>query len=361
MAERISTPLTADANIGYRARKILHAVVSEYLSSGEAVGSRTVTRRHGIDLSAATVRNVMSDLEELGLLRQPHQSAGRVPTDQGLRMFVDSLLKVRGLSPQDKDEIRGRFGLPEDFEAAMQSTSRVLSDLSRQAAVVVLPTPERSVCDHLEFLKLREGELLAVLVTREGRVENKLVSIDFAITASDLERMHNYIDGLVSGRTLDEARARLVDELSSDEAQMDALLAKALTVAAQAIPAGAVDGAAALTHVLVDGQANLLDQLGPEDMFRAKALFRALEEKKLMAKLLERTLAASGIQVFIGAETAAAELTDCSVIATTYGDAESGRPLGALAVVGPTRMNYSRIIPIVDFTARLVTDLILRL
>jgi len=336
-------------DIGARAKKILHAVVSEYLATGEAVGSQTVTRRYGLDVSAATVRNVMGDLEEVGLLRHTHTSAGRIPTERGLRYYVDTLLRVRSLSVGEKDDIRERLaGAPGEIAVpeVMQRTSRLLRELSHLTVVVQAPRPESDAVTHLEFVRLREGQLLAVLETGSGQVQNKLVPVDFPIDPGELEHINNYLHELSSGLTLDQLRVRLVEEIASDRAAHDALAARALKLASAAVPAGAT------AEVLVDGQSNLL--AGDADLERAKTLLRTLEEKDLLVRLLDRTLSAPGICVFIGAEANLADLTDVSVVAAPYGP--DGRPLGTIGVIGPARMNYSRVIPLVDFTAEMIGE-----
>jgi heat-inducible transcriptional repressor len=338
-----------------RARKILQAVVSEYLSSGDAVGSRTVTRRHDIGLSPATVRNVMSDLEDLGLLEQRHTSAGRVPTDRGLRFFIDSLLKVRGLSALEKEDIRARLHGPGRDEILGNAT-RLLSEITQHAAVIVAPDPSRLRFDHLEFVPLRAGKLIGILVTTDGRIENKLLAIDDPIDERSLERIHNYLNGLLSGLTLDEVRERVVRELGEDKNRYDREVAAALRLgqAAFAEPARA--------DVVVAGQSNLLDPEATADrarMDRMRDLLRALEDKQLLIRLLDRTKGADGIQVFLGAETSHEALADSSVVAMAYGSEE--RPIGALAVIGPMRMNYGKVMSIVDFTADVVSELLTEL
>jgi heat-inducible transcriptional repressor len=334
-------------DIGARAKKILHAVVSEYLATGEAVGSQTVTRRYGLDVSAATVRNVMGNLEEIGLLKHTHTSGGRIPTERGLRYYVDTLLRVRSLTTGEKDDIRERFGsAPADVPEVMQRTSRILRELSHLTVVVQAPRPDSDVVQHLEFVRLSEGQLLAVIATSTGQIQNKLVPVDFALPPGDLERINNYLNDLVSGLTLDQVRARLVQEIESERAARDQLAVLALQLAAAAVPA---DTAA---DVLVDGQSNLL--AGKADLERAKVLLRTLEEKDLLVRLLERTANAPGICVFIGADANLADLTDVSVVAAPYGS--DGRPLGTIGVIGPARMNYSRVIPLVDFTAEMIGE-----
>jgi heat-inducible transcriptional repressor len=335
-------------DIGARAKKILHAVVSEYLATGEAVGSQTVTRRYGLDVSAATVRNVMGDLEDVGLLRHTHTSAGRIPTERGLRYYVDTLLRVRSLSVGEKDDIRERLGPAEgNVPEVMQRTSRLLRELSHLTVVVQAPRPENDAVQHLEFVRLREGQLLAVLETSSGQVQNKLVPVDFPIDPAELEHINNYLHELASGLTLEQLRVRLVEEIASDRAAHDELVARALRLASAAVPAETT-----APEVLVDGQSNLL--AGNADLDRAKTLLRTLEEKDLLVRLLDRTLGAPGICVFIGAEANLADLTDVSVVAAPYGT--EGRPLGTIGVIGPARMNYSRVIPLVDFTAEMIGE-----
>ena len=335
-------------DIGARAKKILHAVVSEYLATGEAVGSQTVTRRYGLEVSAATVRTVMGDLEEAGLLKHAHTSGGRFPTERGLRYYVDMLLRVRSLTGVEKDEIRERLAAGGDVPDVMQRTSRLLRELSHLTVVVQAPRPESDVVQHLEFVQLREGQLLAVIAAASGQIQNKLVPIDFTLSASELDRINNYLNELMTGLTLEQARARLFEEVKSDRATHDDLVSRALLLASAAVPS------APAPEVLVDGQSNLL--AGKADLERAKLLLRTLEEKDLVVRLLDRTLTAPGICVFIGAEANLADLTDVSVVAAPYGPED--RPLGTIAVIGPARMNYSRVIPLVDFTAETIGEAI---
>jgi|SRR6185312_1804413 len=347
------------SELNHRARKILGAIVHEYLATGEAVGSRTVTRRHGIDLSPATVRNVMSDLEEAGLLKQPHTSAGRVPTDQGLRFFVDSLLKVRTLSEKERVELSQRYQISgADIEGALREAANVLADLSTHTAVLMTPRPETDVLEHVEFMRLREGQLLAVLVAKSGQVSNKIITTNEPLSADELERIHNYLNQILAGLTLDQVRAHVQKELADERTQYQALEKKALELSQRALPDSAAD-------VILSGQARLLENIAagdPAEVEKMKALFRRLEEKRVLAELLDRTQQAEGIRVFIGAETAIQELSDFTIVATSYGtvtdEGGEARPLGTIGVIGPTRMNYSKVITLVDFTAQLVSGLI---
>ncbi len=352
------------SDLNHRARKILHAVVHEYLATGDAVGSRTVTRRHGIDLSPATVRNVMSDLEEAGLLKQPHTSAGRVPTDLGLRFFVDSLLKVRSLSHKEREDLESRYALQTaDFDTALRDASRVLSELSTHTVVLITPRPDADVLEHVEFVRLRELQYLAVLVTRSGQVQNKIVATAEPISPDELERMNNYLTQVLGGRTLDGVVEHVQRELANERSEYHALERRALELSKQALPEGN-----SRAEVIIEGQAHLLESISddPDALQKMKALFRELEEKRHLAELLETTSMAPGIRVFIGAETQIEELKDFTVVATAYGSPGTPdgaghsemRPLGTLGVIGPTRMNYSRIINLVDFTAQLVSGVI---
>lgn len=348
--------------INRRAQKILQAVVKEYLQSGEAVGSRVVTRRHDLGLSPATVRNVMADLEELGLLEQPHTSAGRVPTDQGLRFFIDSLLKVRGLSPKEKDEIRQRYAEQvqrtgvDAVTDVVQRTSRLLAEITRHTGIVLAPDPSLQRFQHIEFVPLSEGKLLCILVTSEGRIENKLVQVDVHVEAGQLDRIHNYLDALLGGLTLTEVRRRILQELGLEKNRYDDMVSAALRLSQAALDQSESGRAG---DVVVTGQANIVDLArtdDPEMLDRMRHLLQALEDKQVMLELLDRTMQAAGIQVFLGAETAIASLADSSVVAVPYGPEE--RPLGAIAVIGPIRMNYSKVISVVDYTADLVSQII---
>jgi heat-inducible transcriptional repressor len=345
----VSTP---PPDLGRRARKILQAVVTEYLSSGDAVGSRTITRRHDLGLSPASVRNVMSDLEELGLLEQRHTSAGRVPTESGLRFFIDALLKVRGLTPKEKEDIRARVVAPTADEV-LQRASRLLSDLTQHAAVIMSPDPGLQRFGHIEFAPLRNGKLLAILVTADGRIDNRLVSVDVPIDPARLDRVHNYLNQLLSGLTLEEVRETVLKELGEDKNKYDVEVAQALQLGHAALLGGSTRGA----DVMVTGQANLVDpsDATPDHANRMRELLRALEDKETLVRLLDRTRDADGIRVFLGAETALDALAGSSVVAMPYGP---GTPIGAIAVIGPMRMNYGKVISVVDFTADVVSQLL---
>jgi heat-inducible transcriptional repressor len=337
-------------DLSRRAQKILHAVITEYLTVGDAVGSRTVTRRHDLGLSPATVRNVMADLEDLGLLEQRHSSAGRVPTPTGLRFFIDSLLKVRGLSAREKEEIRERVVAPTPDEV-VQRASRLLSDLTQHAAVIIAPDPDQQRLQQIEFVPLRDGKLIAVLVTTDGRIENRLIVDD--VETQKLERIHNYLNQQLSGMTLDEVRECVIRELGEDKNKYDEAISLALRLG-HAVFVAQPDRSA---EVLISGQANLLDDAFAQD--RARDLLKTLEDKETLIRLLDRTRGAEGLQVFLGAETAMSALVGSSVVAVSYGPED--QPIGALAVIGPMRMNYGKVMSVVDVTAETVSRLLAEL
>lgn len=341
-------------DIGIRAKKVLHAVVCEYLATGEAVGSQTVVRRYALGISPATVRSVMGELEAQGLLRQLHTSAGRIPTDRGLRLYVDSLLRIRSLSANEKEEIRGRIGPPTETHEVMQRVSQLLRELSHLAVVVETPRPASDPISHIEFVRLREGQLLAVIATTNGQIQNKLVHTEAALSHGDLDRINNYLNSLVAGLTLEKMRARLLLEIEREKARSasDPVLAQALGLAAAAVPEADSAG-----RLLLAGQSNLV--ANASDLERARCVLRTLEEKDQIAKLLDRTLAAPGICVFIGTEANLSDVEDISVVASSYGTDD--RPLGTIAVIGPSRMNYSKVIPLVDFTADVITEMLPRI
>lgn len=332
-----------------RAQKILHAVVTEYLHVGDPVGSRTVTRRHDLQLSPATVRNVMADLEEMGLLEQRHSSAGRVPTASGLRFFINELLKVRGMSAREKDEIRDRVVAPTPDEI-VQRASRLLSDLTQHAAVIITPDPDHQRLSHIEFVPLRDRKLIAVLVTTDGRIENRLILDD--VDSRRLESIHNYLNQLLKGMTLDEVRERVIRELSEDKNRYDEAVSAALRLGHAVFVARERSA-----DVVISGQSNLLDDAIAQD--RARELLRTLEDKETLIRLLDRTRHAEGLHVFLGAETALTALASSSVIAVSYGPEE--KPIGALAVIGPMRMNYGKVMSVVDVTAETVSQLLAEL
>lgn len=339
------------SELGKRAKAVLQAVVEEFIATGEAVGSKTIAKRYGLDLSAATVRNVMSELEEVGLLAQPHTSSGRVPTGGGLRYFVDSLLHVRGLEAKERQEIATHLQMPVlEFDDLMKETSKVLSELSQHTAVVYTPRPEGTVFEHIEFVRLREGEILAVLVTKAGKIENKFFRIEQHLEPSHLERMSNYLNTILSGLTLDEVRNRLRQEILRLQGAAEPWQTQALAWGEQVV------GTKSEPDVIAAGQSNLID--GQNDVEKTRSILRAIEEKRVLLSLLDRMAEAPGVKVFIGAETEVEPLEDMSVVIAPYG--HHGKSIGTLGVIGPRHMDYAKVISLVDFTAYMLSDLLHR-
>lgn len=335
-----------DSELTRREREILRAIVQDYIQTGEPVASQPLLARHDLDISPATVRTVMADLEALGLLEKPHTSAGRIPTAAGYRLFVDLLVKVRPPSPLDRERIEKVAHGAAAVDSLLESTAELLHSLSRHAGVVSTPRPVTDPIRHLEFVRLRENRLLAVFVSQAGIVTNRLVQLDVPMSDSDVERAAAYLNEKLARVPVEELRDAVVADMRADETALRGLLAAALKLAEQALPAPLTRA----STVLVDGEATFLDAPEFADMGKARALLRAFAEKDRILRVLDRVRQASEMQIFIGSESDLASVSDVSVVAAPYG--RDGRVLGALAVIGPTRMDYGRVIPLVDLTAR---------
>ena len=338
-----------------RSREIFRHIVDAYVETGEPIGSRTLSRRLGTALSPATIRNVMADLEDAGLLAAPHTSAGRIPTEAGLRLFVSGLLEIGGLSADERASIDSQCAATGRSLAQMlEEATAALSGLSQCAGLVIAPKFDRSL-KHIEFVPLGPGRALVVMVTEDGMVENRVIDVPIGLPPSNLTSAGNYLNARVSGRTLGEVRVRIDQELEAHRAQLDELTTRVVE-AGLAVWAGSENGRDG--HLIVRGQANLLDNVTAiEDLERIRALFQALEAKEAMAKLLDAANEADGVQIFIGAESNLFSVAGCSVIIAPYTDKRE-RIVGAIGVIGPTRINYARIIPLVDYTAKVIGRLI---
>lgn len=336
-----------------RSREILRLVVDAYVATGEPIGSRTISRQLGMNLSPATVRNVMADLEELGLLIAPHTSAGRMPTDLGLRLFVQGLLECGNLTADERNSIEsqcaaGGRSLPQVLEQA----STLLSDLSNCAGLVIAPKAEAPL-KHIEFVSLGPGRALVVLVNASGVVENRIIDVPRGLPASSLVEASNYLTARLVGRTIPEAITEIRQDLSQARAELDVLSTR---VVEQGLAIWGGEGAA--RTLIVRGQAQLLEEVTAlEDLERIRQLFAALERQEALLNLLDLTETAEGIQIFIGADSELFGLAGCSMIVAPYGS-ESQELVGAIGVIGPTRMDYARIIPMVDYTATVIGRLI---
>ncbi|HEY4164931.1 MAG TPA: heat-inducible transcriptional repressor HrcA [Dongiaceae bacterium] len=336
------------SELSERSREIFRLIVDTYFETGEPVGSRTLSRRLGA-LSPATIRNVMSDLEELGLLFAPHTSAGRLPTELGLRLFIDGLMELGGLTNEERAAIDGQCqavgrSLPEVLEQA----STMLSGLSHCAGMVVAPKSERPL-KHIEFVHLAPGRALVVLVTEGGMVENRLIDVPVGLPPSSLVEATNYLTQRLAGRDIATARSQVVQDLESQRAELNDLTRKVVEAGLATWSRGSGQGA-----LIVRGQTNLLDNVTEiADLERLRGLFSALEAKEQLLKLLEATDIAEGVQIFIGAENELFGLAGCSAVISPYHDSQR-RLIGAVGVIGPSRINYARIIPMVDYTAKVI-------
>jgi heat-inducible transcriptional repressor len=336
-----------------REREVLRALVHDYIVTGEPVASQPLLARHELDCSPATIRSVMADLEALGLLEKPHASSGRIPTSRGYRLYVDALLKVRPPSLQDRGRIEKLAHEASDVGALLEGTADLLHSLSHHAGVVTTPRPKVDPVRHLEFVRLRENRVLAVFVSAAGLVTNKLVQLEFSMEPSELERAANYLNEKIqlaqeAATSLPELRERILGDMRADQSALSDLLQKALALAEQTFSAGP-----APERVLAHGEESFLDAPEFADVQKARALLRAFAEKDRILRVLDRVLTSQEVQIFIGAESEFAAVPDVSVVAAPYGRGDA--VLGALAVVGPTRMNYARVIPLVDLTARQIS------
>jgi heat-inducible transcriptional repressor len=329
-----------------RARQVLYAVVTEFIATGEPVGSRTLTKKYGFDLSPATIRNVLADLEDAGYLAQPHTSAGRVPTEAAFRLFIDALMRVRQLSEDEVGKIREWFEVLPPGVDILRETGKLLSDLTNAPAVLVRSRAEHRTLLKLRFIPIRTGELLSVLVLSDGTVENRFISVDSSFGDGDLERLHNMLEEVVEGRTLSALREFFVQSMNERRSELAALNELGLSLMNAALEK--TDRVA--PEIVIEGQSRLLDR--PEFMSaeHAKDLMRALEDRERLLSLLDRTLASSRVQVFLGEETNAAVGYPVSVVAAPY-HGEGGQPGGAVGIIGPTRMDYPSVVPLVGATA----------
>ena len=331
--------------MGKRERDILRALVQDYIQTGEPVASQPLLARHDLTWSPATIRNVMADLEALGFLAKPHASSGRVPTERGYRLFVDTLVHVRPPPPAERERIEKlAHEAAQDLDATLGGTVQLLHSLSHHAGVVTTPRPVTDPIRQLEFVQLRENRVLVVFVSDAGLVTNKVLVLEQPMTAAELERAQNYLNEQLRRGPVEELRQRILAEMREDQSALQALVEKALRLAEQAFGPGEAAG------VRVEGEESFLEAPEFADVQKARALLKAFAEKDRILRVLDRVVQAREVRIFIGAESEFAQVPDVSVVAAPYGRGD--KVLGTLAVIGPTRMNYARVIPLVDLTAR---------
>ena len=329
-----------------RAQHLLRVLVDKYIREGQPVGSRTLSRDSGLDLSPATIRNIMADLEEMGFVTSPHTSAGRIPTIKGYRLFVDTLIK---LTPPKEDELaQFREKLQEaagDPQSLASSVSALLSMVTQLAGIVTVPRRAHSSLRQIEFLPLSNRRVLAILVVNEREVQNKILNVHRDFTEDELRQAGNYLTEQFGGRDLNQVRLELVGQLEKTRESMNALMVEAIELAQQAFPEEEQAG------YVLSGETNLMvEELG--DMDKLKSLFNAFSRQHDMLRLLDQSLNADGVQIFIGQESGYQILEQCSIVAAPYMAEDD--TVGVLGVIGPTRMAYERVIPIVDITSKLL-------
>lgn len=336
-----------------RSQNILEAIVEDYIASAEPVGSRAISRRHSFNLSPATVRNVMADLEDMGLLCSPHTSAGRIPTEKGFQYYIDTLLQVRDLSPKEKQNLRKNYRFQGmKMEDIMQEVGRVLSGLSKYTGLVMAPKFSSTVFRQIEFVRLSQGRLLVIYVSETGLVQNKVIKADPSLTVQQLEQISNYLNRELTGLSIQEVRTKLNQEIQHERVLYDQMKKQALSLSCAALQGEVED------RIYVSGASLMLEQPEFSTPQQMRRLIQALESKKLLIDLLDRSQSAQGVQIFIGSESSHIDLEGCSLITSNFSNKKGA--IGSLGVIGPVRMDYSQVIPIVDFTAQLVSRVLER-
>ncbi|AQX20713.1 heat-inducible transcription repressor HrcA [Bartonella sp. CDC_skunk] len=344
-------------NLDKRSRDIFCHIVEAYLNDGEPVGSRNLSRLLQQTLSPATIRNVMSDLEHLGLIYAPHVSAGRMPTQSGLRFFVDAFMEVGDLPTEERENIENKVkevGNAQSVEHFLIQASQILSDLSRGAGLV-LATKQEGTLKHIEFVRLDREHALAILVTQKGDVENRIIQLPEGVTHAQLTEATNFLNAHIQGCTLNEAKAEVARLCSETRAALHQL-SQHLVETGLALWGG--EDSDNKIHLIVRGRGNLLEDVkAGEDLERLRYLFDDLETRESMAQLLDLADEGSGVRIFIGSENKLFSLSGSSLVVAPYCDTQK-RVIGAVGVIGPTRLNYARIVPMVDYTAQLVSQLL---
>lgn len=342
-AEAISPPKSD------RAQHLLRVLIQRYIRDGQPVGSRTLAKDSGLDLSPATIRNVMADLEDLGLVSAPHTSAGRVPTVAGYRVFVDTLVRYRQPKGMDIDKLRKKIRKDVDDAGALVTTvSSLLSDITHLAGVVTVPRGRHAALRQIEFLPLSENRILAILVINDRDVQNRILHTDRSYTASELQQAANYINEHYAGVEMPQIRDRILEDLEATRDSMNQAMHDIIAIAQSAMS----DDEKQQAQFVLSGETRLMDFEELSDVETLRRLFEAFSRKRLMLDLLDRSIHADGVQIFIGEESGYRILDDCSVVTAPYKLDDD--TVGVLGVIGPTRMAYDRVVPIVDITARLL-------
>lgn len=335
-----------------RAELLLKMLIERYIADGQPVGSRTLARQAGLDISPATVRNVMSDLEELGFVRSPHTSAGRVPTSAAYRLFVDTMLKVRPLDSREILKLEGELSADQDPQQLIENASHLLSEISKLAGIVLLPRRDEQVAfRHIDFISLSGRRILVILVTQDGHVHNRIISGDREYSASELTQAANYFNETYAGKLLSVVKQTLISEMQQASADLQRVMGLAMEMARKALAQDKERDDN--DELVVSGESNLMGIPDLGDVQKLRKLFDAFNTKRDLLHLLDQSMRVSGMKIFIGSESGYSALEDCSVVTAPY--SVDQQIVGTLGVIGPTRMPYEHVIPIVDLTARLLS------
>ena len=336
-------------DLNERSLFLFKSLVEHFIHDGHPVGSRTLSRDTDLALSPATIRNVMADLEDMGLLRSPHTSAGRVPTARGLRLFVDSLLRIEQLEERQVRRLSEEIAAQDDVQRLITRASSLLSDITNLAAVVMLPRMRLSSLEHIEFVTLSDNRILVILVLSNKEIQNRIIHTAKTYTQSQLQQAANYLNSTFRGKELDTIRTEVLTELRKLKEDVNELMQTAIEMAQNAFVSPTTED-----DVVISGQTNLMGVAELGDLDKLKRLFESFNQKRDILHLLENSISAKGIQIFIGEESGYEVLDDCSIVTSPYQG--EGRILGVLGVIGPTRMDYERVIPVVDMTAKILSS-----
>ncbi|HLG18875.1 MAG TPA: heat-inducible transcriptional repressor HrcA [Bdellovibrionota bacterium] len=338
------------SDISQRKREVLYAVVHDFIVSAEPVGSLQIARKKMIHLSPATIRTVMAELEERGYLVRPHSSSGRVPTNQAYRFYVDELMRLRPLTADEKDQIRQRVHAgATDLGEVLKEACRLISAKASQPGLSMVPPTHARSLKHIQFIRLRDRLVLVILVSATGIVENKILEMGHGYTQTELDRMHNYLNDRLAGMTIAKVRQQILLEMKKAQSLYDQLLTQALILGERVFSDMPPD-------VHIEGQSHLCSDPEFADLEKMQLILRALEEKTAIIKALDQSLASPGVKIFIGEEIQCPEINGLTLVTSAYSDSEGNR--GLLGVIGPTRLDYARIIPLVEFTSKIVTDVL---
>lgn len=335
-----------------RARRVLQAIIQEYIETAEPVGSRRVCHKYNFDISPATVRNTMADLEELGFLRQPHTSAGRIPTENGLRTYIDSILELSPISEAEKNLVNSSLDKKvSKLDELLKDASRILSFISGHAAIVSVPRFTQTIFRHIEFIRLRRNIILVICVASTGMVQNKIIQVEEDLIQEKLDRFSELLTSMLPEMTLEGLRNKIFSEMAAERELFAQLLSGALDLSGKNLETGGQDA-------YIEGKTNILNYPELCQVEKMKAIFAAFEEKSILIRLLDKCIASRGLQIFLGSESRSCGMEGCSIVASSYA---TGRDVyGTLGIIGPVRMDYKRVIPIVDYTAKLLGKLIER-